>query len=116
MSFNLRQPTQFTVKSLLLVTKFGNIDVRAIYQELNIFDSMFMPCMRGNILILDSVGMAEKLFLDGSEYLKIEISKSDEPSSSPLTVIKAPPADQDVPLYSSVHDNVGAPPNASALF
>jgi hypothetical protein len=88
MSFNLRQPTQFTVKSLLLVTKFGNIDVRAIYQELNIFDSMFMPCMRGNILILDSVGMAEKLFLDGSEYLKIEISKSDEPSSSPLTFTK----------------------------
>jgi len=38
------------------------------------------------------------------------------PAKFRLAVIKAPPADQDVPLYSSVHDNVGAPPNASALF
>ena len=88
MSLNLKQPTQFTVNSLFLITKFGNIDIRGVYQELNLFDSMFMPCMKGNILILDSVGMAEKLFLDGSEYIKIEISKSDELSSSPLTFKK----------------------------
>jgi hypothetical protein len=88
MSLNLRQPTQFTVKSLQLITKFGNKDIRAVYQELNIYDSMFMPCMRGSVLLLDSVGLAEKLTLDGSEYIEIEISKSDEPSSSPLTFKK----------------------------
>ena len=48
---------------------------------------MFMPCIRGDILIQDAIGLASKLTLDGSEYISMEISKGDEPSDS-ATVLK----------------------------
>jgi hypothetical protein len=63
-------------------TKFGNIDIVGVYQEINIYDGMFMPCMRGEIVIIDAIGLTSKLSLDGSEYIQIEISKSDESGST----------------------------------
>ena len=79
MSINLTQSTQFKIRNLTLITKLGNINLANIYQEINIYDSMFMPCIRGEILILDAIGLSSKLLLDGSEYLAMEISKDDEP-------------------------------------
>ena len=78
MSINLSQSTQFKIKNLTLITKLGNINITSIYQEINIYDSMFMPCMRGEILIQDAIGLSSKLLLDGSEYLSMEISKGEE--------------------------------------
>jgi hypothetical protein len=78
MSLNLSQSNQFTIRKLILITKFGNIDIVGVYQEINIYDGMFMPCMRGEIVIRDAIGLTSKLSLDGSEYIQIEISKSDE--------------------------------------
>jgi hypothetical protein len=87
MSLNLTQSTQFKIRTLSLITKVGVIDIAGIYQEINIYDSMFMPCVRGEILILDAIGLSSKLSLDGSEYLSMEISKDDELNSN-STVIK----------------------------
>jgi len=75
MSLELLQSTQFKIQELTLVTKFGDFDISNIFQELNIFDSIFMPCIRGNIVILDAVGLSKKLLFDGSEYIKISIYK-----------------------------------------
>ena len=41
-----------------------------------------MPCMKGGILINDSIGLADKLILDGSEYIIISISKDEEIDST----------------------------------
>jgi hypothetical protein len=82
MSINLSQSTQFKIRDLTLITKVGNINITGVYQELNIFDSIFMPCMKGDILIQDAIGLSSKLLLDGSEYLSVEIGKADENSGT----------------------------------
>jgi hypothetical protein len=78
MSLNLTQATQFKIKDLTLITKLGSVNITGIYQEINIYDSMFMPCVRGDILIQDAIGLSNKLLLDGSEYISMEITKGEE--------------------------------------
>jgi hypothetical protein len=87
MSLNLSQSTQFKIKDLTLITKLGNVNIADIYQEINIYDSMFMPCIRGEILIQDAIGLSTRLLLDGSEYLDISISKDNEASTNQGTNI-----------------------------
>ncbi len=78
MSFGVTKSTQFKVKELTIVTKDGsNLDIREIYEELNIHDSLFMPIMSGSVLIKDSIGLSSKLLFDGSEALLIEIVKDE---------------------------------------
>lgn len=78
MALTLKQSTQFTINELKLITKFGTFDVSAVFDELNVYDSLMMPCMTGNILIKDSVGLSKKLVFDGSEYIKVNISKGQD--------------------------------------
>jgi len=78
MSLNLTQATQFKIKDLTLITKLGSVNITGIYQEINIYDSVFMPCVRGDILIQDAIGLSNKLLLDGSEYISMEITKGEE--------------------------------------
>jgi len=72
---DISNSNQFKVNELVIVTKAGKIDITSLYEELNIFDSVLMPVMSGNILIKDAVGLSSKLFFDGSESLLIDISK-----------------------------------------
>jgi hypothetical protein len=75
MSFEVRKSTQFKINELVVVTKAGNIDISGIYEEINIFDSMFLPVMNGKILIKDSIGLSGRLLFDGSESILIDIAK-----------------------------------------
>ena len=77
MSFEIKKSTQFKINELAIATKAGKVDISAVYEELNIFDSLFMPVMSGNILIKDSVGLSGKLLFDGSESLLIDIAKDE---------------------------------------
>ena len=76
---SILQSTQYTVKKdgLSLVTKIGIIDLTGMFEELNIFDSIFNPCMTGSILIRDAKGLSNKLSFDGSEILLIEMGKTE---------------------------------------
>lgn len=85
MTFSLRQSTQFKINKLAINSKFGTFDVSAIFEELNIFDSILVPCMSGNILIKDSIGLTKKLLFDGSEFISIDISKDTEKQGTNLT-------------------------------
>jgi hypothetical protein len=87
MTINIKQSTQFTIKKLALNSKAGPFDVSTIFEELNIFDSILTPCMSGSIVLLDSIGLAKRLVLDGSEYLDVSISKDKEPSNNSQTNI-----------------------------
>lgn len=73
---NIVQPSQYTVNKLSIVTKLGEFDITGIFEEINIFDSVFNPCMTGNILINDSVGMSNKFSFDGSEVLVVDLGKT----------------------------------------
>jgi hypothetical protein len=75
MAVNISQSTQFEITRLVINSKLGPIDVSGLFEELNIFDSVLVPCMSGNILIKDSIGLSKKLMLDGSEFIDIDISK-----------------------------------------
>jgi hypothetical protein len=56
------QSTQFVINELKIISKKGEIDISGIFDEINIFDSLFNPCITGNILIKDSI--EAKLYFD----------------------------------------------------
>jgi hypothetical protein len=77
MTLEVQKSTQFKVKELIVVTKAGNIDISGIFEEINIFDSVFSPVISGNVLVTDSIGLSKRLVFDGSEALLIEIVKDE---------------------------------------
>ena len=60
MSITIKKSTEFHVNELVIVTKIGRVDISKLFVELNIFDSMFLPVMSGNMLIQDSIGISGK--------------------------------------------------------
>ena len=76
MSYSILDASQFRVKEVVIVTKGGPIDITAIYEEINIFDSLFLPVVSGNILITDALGLSNRLSFDGSEVIAMEIEKT----------------------------------------
>ena len=87
MSLSLLKSTQFFLDELVIVTKGGKIDIKNIYGEINIFDTMFLSVMSGNIVINDAIGLSSKLLFDGSESLLITVKKDKD--SDILTFKKA---------------------------
>jgi hypothetical protein len=75
---NVINTAQFKIKTLAIVSKIGPIDVSGIFEELNIHDCIFTPCITGNILIKDSIGLTNKLAFDGSEVLVVEMGKTEQ--------------------------------------
>ena len=73
--YNLKQPTDFNIRELTIVTNRGPFDLRGMFQELNIYDSILSPCITGNILIVDALGLSEALLFDGTEILLVDIEK-----------------------------------------
>jgi len=71
----INNSNQFKVNELIIVTKAGKIDITALYEEINIFDSILMPVISGNILVRDAVGLSSILLFDGSESVLMDISK-----------------------------------------
>ena len=77
MSIELQKSTQFKVNELVIVTKAGPIDISSIYEEINIFDSLFSPVISGSVLLTDSIGLSGRLIFDGSESLLVDITKDE---------------------------------------
>jgi hypothetical protein len=78
------QSTQFDIKKLAITNRDGSkgFDIKSVFEELSIFDNIMMPCMSGNIVIKDAVGLASKINFDGTEYLEIDIIKDLQNSDS----------------------------------
>ena len=84
-NFNLTQSTQSTIRRLEIISGGVTLDVSAIFQELNIFDTILFPAVSGNIVILDSNNLSGKInFIDA--FLNVEITKGEETSG--VTTIK----------------------------
>ncbi len=73
---SLTDSQQFHIEELSIVTKAQKIDISAVFKELNIYDSMFMPVMSGSVFITDSLGLSSKLLFDGSEILLVDMAKT----------------------------------------
>lgn len=78
MTTEINSTLEYEIHNLVLVTKYGNYDIRNIFLELNIYDHILYPCMSGNIVMLDSTGLINKLSPDGSEFILMDISKKDK--------------------------------------
>jgi hypothetical protein len=78
MNLTVSNSTQYKVNEISIVTKGGPIQVTGIFEELNIFDSLMLPVLSGNILIADSIGLSGKLLFDGSEVIQIDITKDQD--------------------------------------
>ena len=85
MTFKISETTEYHIKKLSISSKIGEFDLSKMYDELNIYDSLLNPCMSGNILITDAIGLLEKLYLDGSEFVNIEITKGKGDSLNEVT-------------------------------
>lgn len=81
--YTLKTTTQFEVKELTL--RFGDneiIDISSIFEEINLYDNLFTPCMSASIVVRDAINLFEKLKLDGDEKVRIRLEKSkDMPDS-----------------------------------
>ena len=73
MTLEVKKSTQFEIRELTLVVKGGSIDITKIFEEINLYDSLFLPVISGNILIRDAIGLSGKLLFDGSEVLLVDI-------------------------------------------
>jgi hypothetical protein len=75
--YSLKTTTQFEVRELSL--KFTNgerVDISSIFEEINLYDNMFTPCVSANIVIVDAINLFEKLRLNGDEKVMIRLGKS----------------------------------------
>ena len=80
-NFDLSQSTQSSIKVLEIRSGGITFDIKAIFQELNIFDTILFPVVSGNIVILDANNLSSKInFMDA--FLNVEISKGGENSGS----------------------------------
>lgn len=79
---DINNSNQFKVNELIIVTKAGKIDITSLYEEINIFDSILMPVMSGNILVRDAVGLSSTLLFDGSESVLMDISKFNDETAA----------------------------------
>lgn len=77
MDLTVSNASQFKVKEIVLVTKAGSVDITSMFAEINIFDSLMMPVITGNIVVIDSVGLSSRLFFDGSETILLHIAKDE---------------------------------------
>jgi hypothetical protein len=75
--FNLKESTQVKIRKIDIISNIGIIDVTSIFQELNIYDTIFFPSMSGNIVILDSNNISGQLDFK-SCFLSVELSKGEE--------------------------------------
>ena len=75
---NITQSSQYVISKLEIISKLGPIDITDMFEELNIFDSIFNPAMTGTILINDAFGLSNRLSFDGSEILLIDMGKTSD--------------------------------------
>lgn len=76
--YSISQSTDFEIQTITLTTDYGVYDISGMFREINIFDSILQPCMSGNIILEDSVGLANKLSFQGAEFISINISKTED--------------------------------------
>ena len=74
----INQTTDYKILRLSMVGGDGvENDLRGIFVELNIFDTILFPSISGNIIVTDAVGLINKLKFDGSQVLLISMGKTE---------------------------------------
>jgi hypothetical protein len=79
------ETTQFRVKELTIEIQNGSsrqsFDISGIFEEINLYDNLFTPCMSASIVIRDAQNLFERIQLNGDEKVIIRIDKGDSSSN-----------------------------------
>lgn len=67
---------QYRIKELYIQGKEGPIDIQNLFDEINLYDSIFLPVLSGNIIITDTIRLSDKLRFDGTEVISIHLTKT----------------------------------------
>lgn len=72
------QSTQVKIQEIRLESPYtAAISLTSLFQEVNLYDSIFNPCRTASIVIADSIGLMNKMILNGSETIYIKLAKDD---------------------------------------
>ena len=68
-------PGDFELQKLTLTSpnRKGDINLKAAWSDLNIYEDMFANCLTGNIRIVDGIGLMESVPIIGEETINIKI-------------------------------------------
>jgi hypothetical protein len=67
---------QYRIKELFIQGKEGSpVSIQNLFEEVNLYDSIFLPVCSGNIIITDTIGLTDKLSFDGTEIISIYLTK-----------------------------------------
>jgi hypothetical protein len=76
MSQELLEADQFVVKELFIQGKEGPVSIQYLFDELNLYDSLFLPVCSGNVIITDTLNLTDKLSFDGTDVISIHLVKA----------------------------------------
>lgn len=76
-------PQDFSLEKVDILTTYGEtIKIKHMVTELSFFEDIYSFVVSGYIILVDAVGLIEKLKLTGNEYLRLVYGKSREQSDS----------------------------------
>ena len=77
---NLIQSTDYNIRGLYLYSSYigGNLDLTNYLVELNIFEDIFNNTISGNVVLSDAIGIINLMGLNGTEFLKVVLSKTSD--------------------------------------
>ena len=76
MKQDLREADQYKIKEIFIMGKEGPIDIQNLFEEINLYDSIFLPVTSGNIIITDTIRLTDKLQFDGTEVISLYLTKT----------------------------------------
>jgi hypothetical protein len=78
----LRYPTDYNLITLNLITPFTNgiVNLKPFMQELSLFEDIYSSTISGEVVISDALGLVSKYFLNGTEFIQIQLQKTTQDS------------------------------------
>jgi len=76
MKQDLREADQYKIKEISIMGKQGPIDIQNLFEEINLYDSIFLPVTSGNIIITDTIRLTDQLQFDGTEVISLYLTKT----------------------------------------
>lgn len=82
------QAGNFDIKSLLLISENGSIDINGIFTEINIFESIYSPTLTGWVSVDDALNLisgSNSLPIMGNELIVIQVSVGEHTSQKSIS-------------------------------
>lgn len=85
----LNETLQFQVKEISLTLSSGaKFDISSLFEEINLYENLFTPCMTASITIRDSNNLFSSLRLAGTEKVTISLDKGGDAAVDSFDYIK----------------------------